>query len=108
MQQLLPDRGRQEPDTGFCREKNVVSTGTGVNQQPKLRRQLVQSRHCGQGPWLAQAATVKGGERKGVSRSGFQIRSVELPERPAGIDALPGYTLIANLKSRRRLKWPLE
>src|SRR5271166_3573968 len=33
---------------------------------------------------------------------------MELPERPAGIGALSGYTLVANLKARRRLQWSLE
>ena len=64
LQQFSANRGRQELKAGFCREENIVSAGAGINQQPKLRRQLIQSRHCGQGPWLAQTATVRGGERR--------------------------------------------
>jgi hypothetical protein len=103
LQQFSANRGRQELKAGFCREENIVSAGAGVNQQPKLRRQLIQSRHCGHGPWLAQTATVRGGERKRISHPGFQSRNMELPERPAGIGALSGYTLIANLERRSRL-----
>ena len=108
LKQSLPNRRRQELKAGVRRAKNIVSTGAGVNQQPKPGRQFVQSRHCGQGPWLTQTTTIGGSKRKRVSRPGFQIRSLELPERATSIGTLSDYTLIPDLKSWRRLQRALE